>query len=127
MRALTSRLMFLAGVKWSCLGIDKPAFTPGGAAAGARRNLKRFRGGLVLKAHRRLYHSTLGSRVIKKKKKHRASSVPVRADSMTHGDASSPRNSRIGLTSQPSQRFSRPVIALFHSNLSDAPRSLCRG
>ena len=28
----------------------------------------RFRGGLVLKAHRLLYHSTLGSRVIKKKK-----------------------------------------------------------
>jgi len=32
------------------------------------RNVKRFRGGLVLKAHRLLYHSTLGSRVIKKKK-----------------------------------------------------------
>ena len=32
-------------------------------------NVKRFRGGLVFKAHRLLYHSTLGSRVIKKKKK----------------------------------------------------------
>jgi len=32
------------------------------------RNVKRFRGGLVLKAHRLLYHSTLGLRVIKKKK-----------------------------------------------------------
>ena len=32
-----------------------------------RRNMKRFRGGLVLKAHRRLYHSTPGLRVIKKK------------------------------------------------------------
>ena len=31
-------------------------------------NVKRFRGGLVFKAHRLLYHSTLGSRVIKKKK-----------------------------------------------------------
>ena len=31
------------------------------------RNVKRFRGGLVFKAHRWLYHSTLGSRVIKKK------------------------------------------------------------
>jgi len=30
--------------------------------------LKRFRGGLVFKAHRLLYHSTLGLRVIKKKK-----------------------------------------------------------
>jgi len=28
-----------------------------------------LRGGLVLKAHRLLYHSTLGSRVIKKKKR----------------------------------------------------------
>ena len=33
-----------------------------------RRNAKRFRGGLVVKAHRLVYHSTL-SRVIKKKKK----------------------------------------------------------
>jgi len=32
------------------------------------RNVKRFRGGLVFKAHRLMYHSTLGSRVIKKKK-----------------------------------------------------------
>jgi len=33
-----------------------------------RRNVKRFRGGLVFKAHRLLYRSTLGLRVIKKKK-----------------------------------------------------------
>jgi len=32
-----------------------------------RRTVKRFRGGLVFKAHRRLYYSTLGLRVIKKK------------------------------------------------------------
>ena len=32
------------------------------------RNVQRFRGGLVFKAHRLLYHSTLGLRVIKKKK-----------------------------------------------------------
>jgi len=32
------------------------------------QNVKRFRGGLVFKAHRLLYHSTLGLRVIKKKK-----------------------------------------------------------
>jgi len=31
--------------------------------------MQRFRGGLVFKAHRLLYHSTLGLRVIKKKKK----------------------------------------------------------
>ena len=33
-----------------------------------RRNVKRFRGGLVFKAHRLLYHSTLGLGVIKKKR-----------------------------------------------------------
>jgi len=32
-----------------------------------RRNMYRFRGGLVFKAHRLVYHSTLGLRVIKKK------------------------------------------------------------
>ena len=32
------------------------------------RNVERFRGGLVFKAYIFLYHSTLGSRVIKKKK-----------------------------------------------------------
>ena len=31
-------------------------------------NMQRFRGGLVLKAHRHLYHSTLGLRVINKNK-----------------------------------------------------------
>ena len=30
--------------------------------------MKRFRGGLVFKAHRLVYHSTLGWRVIKKKR-----------------------------------------------------------
>jgi len=33
---------------------------------------KRFRGELVFKAHRLLYHSILGSRVVKKEKKHRS-------------------------------------------------------
>ena len=32
------------------------------------KNVWRFRGGLVFKAHRRLYHSTLGLKVIKKNK-----------------------------------------------------------
>jgi len=31
-----------------------------------------FRGGLVFKAHRLVYHSTPGSRVIKKRRRHRA-------------------------------------------------------
>ena len=33
------------------------------------KNVERFRGGLVCKARTRVYHSTLGSRVIKNKKK----------------------------------------------------------
>jgi len=33
------------------------------------RNVKRFRDGLVFKAHRLLYHSHLGLRVIKKKRR----------------------------------------------------------
>ena len=33
------------------------------------RNVQRFRGGLALKAHRLVYHSTLGSRVVKKKRR----------------------------------------------------------
>ena len=33
------------------------------------RNVQRFRGGLVFKAHRLVYHPTLGLRVTKKKKK----------------------------------------------------------
>ena len=36
-----------------------------------KRHVKRFRGRLVVKAHQLLYHSTLGSKVIKKKKKKR--------------------------------------------------------
>ena len=51
-----------------------------------RRNVKRFRGGLVCKAHRHLYHSSLGLKLIKKKKKNRAGGIraaPARCDSMT--------------------------------------------
>ena len=33
------------------------------------RNVQRFRGGLVFKAHRLVYHSTLGLRVMKKKRR----------------------------------------------------------
>jgi len=35
----------------------------------ACRHLKRIRGGLLFEAHRILYHSTLGSRIRKKKQK----------------------------------------------------------
>ena len=43
------------------------------------RHVKRFRGGLVSKAHRRVYHPTLGSRVIKKKEKRRILIGPIDA------------------------------------------------
>ena len=38
-----------------------------------RRNVKRFRGGLVYKAHRLLYHPTLGLRGIKKRRRREVS------------------------------------------------------
>ena len=43
------------------------------------RNVELFRGGLVFKAHRLLYHSTLGSRVMKKKMKETGICVMDRA------------------------------------------------
>ena len=42
--------------------------------------VKRFRGGLVFKAHRLVYHPTLGWRVIKKKKKKKGMSLGGRDD-----------------------------------------------
>ena len=45
------------------------------------RNVERFQGGLVLKAHRWLYHSTLSSRVIKKKKKKKKAARSAMPDS----------------------------------------------
>ena len=42
----------------------------------ARRNVQRFREGLVFKAHRLLYHSTLGVRVIEKKKRGSSLTAP---------------------------------------------------
>ena len=48
------------------------------------RNGKRFRGGLVFKAHIWLYHFTLGSRVIKKKKKHAPLPAPTLPDYKIH-------------------------------------------
>ena len=47
-----------------------PAFAPEHQRQRIGGTVKRFRGGLVFKAHRLLYHPTLGSRVIKKKKKY---------------------------------------------------------
>ena len=52
-----------------------PQFGPAGGVWGLEqllsRNVKRFQGVLVFKAHRILYHSTLGLRVIKREREHR--------------------------------------------------------
>ena len=42
-----------------------------------RKIVQRLQGGLVCKAHRPLHHSTLGSRVIQEKKKHRYVEVTI--------------------------------------------------
>ena len=74
-RVEDSRLVLQEGRLWVCLqieGVGKRRFAPGDsgyAGSGAellRRNVKRFRGGLVFKDHRLVYHSSLGLRVIKK-------------------------------------------------------------
>ena len=46
--------------------------------------MKQFRGGLVFKAHRLVYHSTLGLRVIKKKKKKKKTGFEPRLEMATH-------------------------------------------
>jgi len=58
--------VFVPGVKYSCIvnqsiWSDRQGWWIVGWGMG--RNLQRFRSGLVLKAHRRSYHSTLGLRV----------------------------------------------------------------
>jgi len=60
-------LMTLAAAKLTELAARKGFLDHHGIRV--RRNLKRFRGGLVSKAHRLVYHPTLGLIVIKKKKK----------------------------------------------------------
>jgi len=63
------------GLGFGCWGLGLGGSCVGLMVEGAplfqllRRNVIQFRGGLVFKAHRLLYHSTLGLRVIKKKKK----------------------------------------------------------
>jgi len=50
------------------LGIDEIGNTDSIEEQLLHRNVQQFRGGLVFKAHSLLYHSTLGLRVIKKKR-----------------------------------------------------------
>ena len=58
---------FRVSVRASGLGSGLPSLAP--SRERMTRNVKWFRRGLVFKAHRLLYHSTLGLRVIKKKKR----------------------------------------------------------
>ena len=73
MRADPALLMGASGAFGSCENVQASPFRQVPLPGTRRRfsNVKRFRGGLVFKAHRWLYHSTLGSRVIKKKEKKR--------------------------------------------------------
>ena len=48
--------------------IEKPLPGTKSATDRVQINVQQYRGGLVFKAHRLVYHSTLGLRVIKKKK-----------------------------------------------------------
>ena len=59
------------------------ALGSGCMASGLVRNVKRFRGGLVFKKQRLMYHSTLGLRVIKKKGLVTSASARVRSASST--------------------------------------------
>ena len=93
--------------------------------------MQRFRGGLVFKAHRRVYHSTLGLRVIKKtrRRKHiraqdraaangETESGPLRAHNLRGQQMPSPWSRRGHLLysqkhlSPPSPRFFKPVPAI---------------
>ena len=56
--------------------------------------VQRFRGGLVFKAHRLLYHSTLGLRVIKKKRRHLLARRGGREDRVLDGPASGEKGSK---------------------------------
>ena len=55
--------------------------------------MKRFQGGLVFEAHRRLYHSTLGSRLMKKRRRRQDSVWPgnLRATLLCDGRVVGPR------------------------------------
>jgi len=52
---------------------------------------KGFRGGLVFKTHRRVYHSTLGSRIIKMKKARKGGQDPGEEISLGGSGSGSPR------------------------------------
>ena len=62
------------------------------AARLLRSNLKRFRGGLVFKIHRLVYHSTLGSRVIQK----RRSDLDVFGEGLQDAERVGPERVRVG-------------------------------
>ena len=89
------------------------------------KNMQRFRGGLVFKAHRRLYHSTLGLRVIKKKKHgrqlefQRSDKCPMRPGSLpSKVDGTEPRPARVnlGIARQSTVRCGRWSCCKFDTN-----------
>ena len=62
---ISVKQLFLKNTSRAARGLALPP--PGGYQT--RAFLQRFRGGLVFKDHRLLYHSSLGSRVMEKEKK----------------------------------------------------------
>ena len=108
---------------WGMRGMCSAAPIPPlirGADQLLRRNVHRFRGGLVFKAHRRVYHSTLGSRVIKKKKKLAPRGVAPRSAPPSHDSSRSPHSSHSPHSrapNPPQSRFRRgAVIPPIHPN-----------
>ena len=71
--------------------------------------MKRFRGGLVFKARRLLYHSTPGSRVIKK----RTDSLNSRLESSKEEEEDSP-NSRLESKKEEDEDYLGQAVALWH-------------
>ena len=61
------------------VGAERPGVDPD-----VQNRLLRFRGGLVFKAHRLLYHSTLGLRLIKKKKNRLLPAVGISYENCFH-------------------------------------------
>ena len=82
-----------------------------------RRNVKRFRGGLVLKAHRLSYQSTLGLRVIKEK-----SSTHGRALLIVHELARIAHEVGPVLHEEDSHTNLRELLEDSHTNLRVIPR-----
>ena len=76
------------------IGLTCCSPTRSSSSASLHRNVQRFRGGLVFKPHRLLYHSSLGLRVMKKKK---TCCSPTRSSSSAARARASPTSPKVNL------------------------------